>query len=59
MVVYTWDFSVIFTYKEAILNGTLITLELTFFSILLGSVIGMMICLMKLSKNPLVTSSPP
>src|SRR3989338_7336910 len=54
MVVYTWDFSVIFTYKEAILNGTLITLELTFFSILLGSVIGMMICLMKLSKNPLL-----
>lgn len=51
MVGYTWDFSIIFTYKEAILKGTLITLELTFFSIILGSIIGIIICLMKLSKN--------
>ena len=54
MVGYTWDFSIIFTYKEAILKGTLITLELTFFSIILGSIIGMIMCLMKLSKNPLL-----
>lgn len=54
MVVYTWDFSVIFTYKEAILKGTLVTLELTFFSIIIGSIIGMIICLMKLSKNPIL-----
>ncbi|MBI2631434.1 amino acid ABC transporter permease [Candidatus Pacearchaeota archaeon] len=54
MVVYTWDFSVIFTYKEAILKGTLITLELTFFSIILGSILGMRLCLMKLSKNPIL-----
>jgi len=54
MVGYTWDFSIIFTYKEALLKGTLITLELTFFSIILGSIIGIIICLMKLSKNPLL-----
>ena len=51
---YTWDFSVIFDYKEAILNGTLITLELTFFSLIIGTILGLIICLCKLSKNPLL-----
>jgi len=51
---YTWDFSVIFDYKEAILNGTLITLELTFFSLIIGTILGLIICLCKLSKNHLL-----
>jgi len=51
---YTWDFSVIFDYKEAILNGTLVTLELTFFSLIIGTILGLFICLCKLSKNPLL-----
>ncbi len=52
MVVYTWDFSVIFAYKEAILKGALITLELTFISIIIGSILGIIFALLKLSKNP-------
>jgi len=51
---YTWDFSVIFDYKEAILNGTLITLEVTFFSLIIGTILGLFVCLCKLSKNPLL-----
>lgn len=54
MVFYTWDFSIILTYKEAIFKGTLVTLELTLFSIILGSLIGIIMCLMKLSKKPLL-----
>lgn len=51
---YTWDFSVILDYKEAILKGTLITLELTFFSLVVGTILGLLISLGKLSKNHLL-----
>jgi len=51
---YTWDFSVIFDYKEAILNGTLLTLELTLFSLIIGTILGLIVCLCKLSKNPIL-----
>lgn len=52
MVGYTWDFSIILNYKWAILKGTLITLELTIFSIVIGTIIGILLSLLKLSKNP-------
>lgn len=52
MVNYTWDFSVIFNYQEAILRGVVVTLELAFFSLIIGTVLGLIIGLGKLSKNP-------
>lgn len=54
MVIYNWDFSVIFTYKEAILKGTLVTLELTVLTIIIGTIIGLIFAFMKLSKNPVL-----
>jgi polar amino acid transport system permease protein len=54
MINYTWDFSIILDYKVAILRGTLITLELTFFSLIIGTILGLILALLKLSKNPLL-----
>lgn len=54
MINYTWDFSIILNYKVAILRGTLVTLELTFFSLIIGTVLGFGLALLKLSKNPLL-----
>jgi len=48
---YNWDFSIIFAYKKAIASGILITLGLTFSSIIFGSIVGLVLCLLKLSKN--------
>lgn len=52
MLRYTWDFSVIIDYKETILKGALVTLELTFFSLIFGTILGLVVSLCKLSKNP-------
>lgn len=54
MINYTWDFSIILDYKVAILRGTLITLELTFFSLIIGTILGLILALLKLSKNHLL-----
>lgn len=50
---YTWDFSVIAANKTAILNGTLLTLELTVLSIAIGTLLGIVLALLKLSKQSL------
>jgi|SRR3989338_618698 len=52
MITYNWDFSIIFNYKEAILKGTLITIEIAFLSIILGTILGLILCFLKISKNP-------
>ena len=57
MVSYTWDFTSVFRYKEAILKGTLVTVELTVLSIICGSIIGLIFCFLKLSSNPLLSST--
>ena len=48
---YTWDFSVILNYKEAILKGVLMTLELTAVSLIAGTVLGLIVALVKISKH--------
>jgi len=48
---YTWNFNVITEYKVAILKGTMLTLELTLFSLIFGTILGLILALAKLSKN--------
>jgi len=52
MSYYNWDFSVITTYKLAILKGTVMTIGLTLTSLLLGTCFGLILCFMKISRNP-------
>jgi len=51
---YTWNFSTIFDYRLAIFHGALMTLELTFFSLIFGTILGVLLALCKLSKNSLL-----
>ena len=51
---YTWDFSVIVNYKTAIFKGALVTLELTLFSLVVGTLLGLILGILRLSKNPLL-----
>ncbi len=51
MVSYTWNFNVLFAYKDAIIGGTLVTLELTILALFFGTIIGLLLALAKLSKN--------
>lgn len=45
-------FGFITKYYPLYLKGTVVTLELAFFTVLLGVVIGLVLALMRLSKNP-------
>lgn len=40
MQTYHWDFSYILKYKEAFFHGTIITLEITIISIIIGTILG-------------------
>lgn len=51
MAGYTWNFNVVFTYKEAILGAALTTLELTLVAIIFGTALGLVLCLARISKN--------
>ncbi|MFA6214837.1 MAG: amino acid ABC transporter permease [Candidatus Micrarchaeia archaeon] len=51
MVGYSWNFNVVLAYKEAIFSGAVTTLELAFLTIIIGSVLGLLLCLMRLSGN--------
>ena len=48
---YIWNFNSVFAYKEAILGGAAVTLELTFLSVIIGTVLGLLLCMARLSKN--------
>jgi polar amino acid transport system permease protein len=55
MANYNWDFGVILIYRTAILNGALMTLELTLLSLTAGTCLGLVLCLGKLSKNNFIS----
>lgn len=48
------DFSFLSRYYEMYITGTLNTLALAFFTLILGVVFGVLLALMRLSKNPLL-----
>lgn len=51
---YHWDWSVIFRYKEVFVKGALITLGLTALVIIVGSLLGLVIGLMRKSRFPIL-----
>lgn len=51
MASYTWDFSLAFIYWEAIVSGLLLTLELTFYTLIVGTALGLLVALCKLSRH--------
>jgi len=50
------DFLYLQKYYGFFINGTVITLLLSFFGVMFGVILGVMFALMKLSKNPLLKS---
>lgn len=51
MLYYTWNFGVLGIYRDAILNGAIVTIEITAMSLIFGTALGLILCLGKISKN--------
>lgn len=51
---YAWDFSVVWSYRDAFLHGALVTLEASLLAFGLGMALGLLIGVGKLSKRALV-----
>jgi len=49
---YTWDFSVVWTYHKLFLAGTGVTIGLTIAVVILGLLIGLVAGLMQLARSP-------
>ena len=54
----SWNWQAIFTYFPELLKASLMTLELVAFSSLLGLIFGVILGLLRLSKNPLIKALP-
>jgi len=46
MVNYTWDFSILWTYRKAIFHGLLTTIELSVLAIIFGTILGIILALL-------------
>lgn len=53
---YNWDFGIIIAYKWAFINGFIITLALTFLSIIIGTIIGFILTYLLNTKSKLVSN---
>jgi polar amino acid transport system permease protein len=53
---YAWDFSFLWAYRWLILAGLGVTIAYTVGTILLGLVIGLVTGLLRLSRNPMITT---
>src|SRR5215213_5814585 len=54
---FRWNVVGDYLFSEQITHGALVTLELTAVSMVIGIVLGVVLALMRLSKNPLVSSA--
>jgi len=50
---YNWSFGIIYQYREVFYKGLYLTAELTILSIIFSVILGLIISLFRLSKNPL------
>ena len=51
---YVWDFQIVWEYRQVFVRGAIITAELTFWSTLIGTALGLMLGLMRRSSNAAV-----
>ncbi len=51
---YDWNFRIIWLYKKTFILGTLTTLELTFLSVIIGTIFGLFLALGRLSGSSLI-----
>ncbi len=49
---YTWNWNIVWTYRSVFIQGALVTLELTLFAIILGTMLGILFAFVKRSNNP-------
>lgn len=54
---YDWDFSIVWTARGALLEGVIVSLELTVFSIVLGTILAVPFALGMLSPNKIIRST--
>ena len=51
---YTWDWSIISAYKSVFIEGALVTLWLTLLVAIFGTILGVILALLKRSDNPVI-----
>ena len=54
---YTWDLNVIWRYKYVFLKGTIVTVELTIYTIIFGTLLGLVLALLFHTKNSILRYS--
>lgn len=57
MAAYNWDLSIIWDYREAFIKGTIITIEVTIISIIIGTVLALILGTVRNSKNKLLSKT--
>jgi len=48
---YIWNFNAVLPYKDAIVSGAAVTLQITLLSIVIGTILGLLLCLARMSRN--------
>lgn len=51
---YQWRFDVVWSYKEALLRGLVVTIEVSLVSFVLGALLGLMLCAARMSRRPVL-----
>ena len=54
MVSYDWNFSIIYQYREIFVKGLYVTAELTIISIVFSVILGLIVSLSRMSRNPII-----
>jgi polar amino acid transport system permease protein len=54
MVTYDWNFGIIFQYREIFVTGLYVTVQLTVLSILFSVILGLIVSLFRMSRNPII-----
>lgn len=52
---YTWNWSIIFSYKAVFIQGAVVTLELTLLAIIVGTILGILMAFAKKSSNQVLS----
>lgn len=52
---FGFDFSIVYAYRSLYLKGALMTIEVTLIAVILGTILGLFIGMMRLSKRPWIS----
>jgi len=53
---YNWNFNAVFSYQDAIVGAALTTLQLALLTVIIGTVLGLALCIARMSGNKAVSA---